>query len=272
MGALLRSRLCAGALAIAVVAAICPLAAAQDASDHADLAQQLANPVADLISVPFQFNYDEKFGPKDASRYTLNVQPVIPVNLGERWNLISRTIVPVIQQDSPAPTVDSAFGLGDTVQSFFLSPTERVGGWILGAGPVLLVPTGTSPELRREQLGMGPTVVALQQVSGWTFGALANHLWNLTDPDENERVNATFVQPFMSYTFPTATTLTINAESTYDWTDDDLTLPFNLAASQLVELGGLPVSFQLGARYYAQAPSRGPEWGARFAAVLLLPK
>jgi hypothetical protein len=244
------------------------LAAAADT----DLAKKLQNPVADLVSLPFQFNYDEKYGPRDAGRLTLNIQPVIPISLSEDWNLISRTILPVVHQESPNYGIDDASGLGDTVQSFFFSPVETVGGWILGAGPVFLLPTGTSPEIRSEQLGAGPTAVALQQNAGFTYGALANHLWNVTDPDGNHRVNATFVQPFLSYTWPTSTSLTLNAESIYDWTADDLTLPFNLMLSQLVKLGAQPVNFQIGARYYAERPHRGPEWGARFAVTLLFPK
>ena len=153
------------------------------------------------------------------------MQPAIPFNLSDDWNLITRTIVPVIYQESPARGVDCAFGLGDTVQSFFLSPVEEVGGWILGAGPVWLWPTGTSPEVRSEQLGMGPTIVALQQRSGFTYGLLANHLWNVTEPEENKRVDA-----------------------------------------------GQPISLTAGGRCYAEAPHRGPEWGARFVVTLLFPK
>lgn len=268
----LTNLLASGRFTLWLALAVSSAAAAQDASSQSDLAKKLQNPVADLISVPLQFNYDEKYGPKDAGRYTLNVQPVIPFHLGHDWNLITRTIVPVIYQESPARGVDYAFGLGDTVQSFFLSPTKELGGWILGAGPVFLWPTGTSPEIRSEQLGMGPTIVALQQRSGFTYGVLANHLWNLTDPDENKRVNATFFQPFLSYTWPTATTLTFNTEATYDWVDDDLTLPFNLMLSQILKLGGQPLSLAVGARYYAEAPPRGPEWGARFVVTLLFPK
>ncbi|MDX1650333.1 MAG: transporter, partial [Myxococcota bacterium] len=159
-----------------------------------------------------------------------------------------------------------------TVQSFFFSPKDPVGGWILGAGPVLLLPTGTEPALRSEQLGLGPTGVALQQRGGWTYGALFNHLWGVTDEDDNARVDATFLQPFLTYTWPTATTLALNAEATYDWEADDLTLPINLGVSQVLQLGGQPLSVQLGGRYYAHAPSAGPEWGVRLTLTLLFPK
>lgn len=238
----------------------------------ADLAKKLQNPVADLISVPLQFNYDEGYGPKDAGRVTLNVQPVIPFSISKDWNVISRTILPVIYQDSVANGIDSDFGLGDTVQSFFFSPKEPVGGWILGFGPVALLPTGTDPALRSDQLGLGPTAVALRQEHGFTYGALVNHIWAVTEDDDHDTINATFLQPFLGYTWPSATTLTLNAEMTYDWTHDELTLPLNLMLSQLAHLGSQPVQFQIGGRWYAKSPDNGPDWGLRFAITFLFPK
>lgn len=248
-------------------------APAEHAAADTDLAQQLANPVANLISVPFQFNYDEGFGPADAGRWTLNIQPVIPFSITENWNLITRTIVPVIYQEAPADFLDDEFGLGDTVQSFFFSPKEPVGGWILGFGPAFLWPTGTEPTLRSEQLGVGPTAVALRQHSGWTYGVLVNHIWGVTEPDdEHQEVNATFLQPFVSYTFHTATTVALNTETTYDWTAEEWTVPLNLIVSQLVKIGGQPVQFGVGGRYYADVPDDGPEWGVRFVVTFLFPK
>jgi hypothetical protein len=237
-----------------------------------ELAKKLANPVASLISVPFQFNLDTGLGPKDAERLTLNVQPVIPFSISEDWNLIVRTIVPVIYQGSLADGLDSDAGIGDTVQSFFLSPKEPVGGWILAAGPVALWPTGTDPQLRSEQLGFGPTVLALRQDSGWTYGVLANHIWGVTESDDHPDVNATFVQPFLSYTWPTATTVTLNTETTYDWTDEQWTVPVNAILSQVVRFGDQPVQLFIGVRYYAETPIDGQEWGIRFGWTFLFPK
>lgn len=245
---------------------------AGSADDSAALAKKLSNPVANLISVPFQFNYDDGYGPKDAGRITLNIQPVIPFSISEDWNLITRTIVPVIYQESPAASLDDEFGLGDITQSFFFSPKKPVGGWILGAGPVVLWPTGTNPSLRSEQLGLGPTAVALRQEGGWTYGILANHIWAVTDSDDHPTVNSTFLQPFLSYTFKTATSITINTESSYNWTEEEWTVPLNLMVGQIVRIGKLPVQFTLGGRYYAEAPDDGPEWGLRLQITFLFPK
>lgn len=252
-----------------------PTAVSQTApagTDGEELAKKLANPVASLISVPFQFNLDTGLGPKDAERLTLNIQPVIPFSISEDWNLITRTIVPVVYRGSPADGVESEFGLGDVVQSFFFSPKEPVGGWILAAGPVALWPTGTEPALRSEQFGLGPTVLALRQDKGWTYGMLANHIFGLTESDDHPDVNATFLQPFLSYTWPTATTLGFNTESTYDWTGEQWTVPANLTLSQVVKFGNQPVQFFCGGRYYAESPVDGQEWGIRFGFTLLFPK
>ena len=247
--------------------------AANADGSHAALAQELSNPVASLISVPFQFNWDTGIGPKDADRAILNIQPVYPFSLNDDWNLISRTILPVSYLGSTADGVDSAFGLGDAVQSFFFSPKKPTGGgWITGYGPVLLLPTATEDAFKSKQWGVGPTAVALRQHDGWTYGALANHIWGVNNPDDREQISATFLQPFLVYTTPTAVSYSLNTESTYDWKSEQWTVPINVSVSKLTSLGKQKVSLQLGGRYYADAPDGGPDWGLRFTATLLFPK
>lgn len=244
-------------------------------SEHG-LATKLQNPVADLISVPFQFNWDTGIGPdEDRDKITINVQPVIPFHISEQWNLISRTILPIVYAEGPVEGVEDEFGLGDTTQSFFFSPREPIGGWILGVGPAALIPTGTGDLFRTKQVALGPTVVALQQVplgeGTLTFGGLMNHLWKVGGDDDVPDVNATYMQPFISYTLKTGSTFGLDAETTYDWTGEQWTVPINATFSQLVRVGRLPVQFQFGGRYYFDAPKDGPEWGIRCAITLLFP-
>ena len=149
-------------------------------SDQAELAKKLQNPIADLISVPLQNNWDFGIGPADAMKYTVNIQPVIPVSLTTEWNLIIRTIMPVIYAESPTPGGDSTAGFGDITQSFFFSPKAPTrGGWIWGVGPVFLYPSASDSALGSGKFGLGPTAVALKQEHGWTYGMLFNHIWSV---------------------------------------------------------------------------------------------
>lgn len=237
-----------------------------------DLAEKLQNPVANLISVPVQNNWDFGIGQAAAMRFTANVQPVIPFSLGDNWNLITRTIMPVIHSESAVAGGQSLSGMGDIVQSFFLSPTQPVGGWILGGGPVFLYPSASEHSLGGQKWGAGPTAVALRQDSGWTYGVLTNHLWSFAGNDQRRDVSTTFMQPFLSYTTKTYTTLGINTESSYDWQGSQWTVPLNLTVQQLVKIGAQPVAFTIGGRYYADKPDGGPDWGLRFVVTLLFPK
>lgn len=241
-------------------------------AQDADLAQKLANPISDLISLPIQSNYDFGLGPGDGTKWTTNVQPVIPFGISEDWNVISRTILPVIDQEGLAPAGDSLdeSGLGDTVQSFFFSPKQSSPIW--GVGPVFLIPTATDSLLGGGKWGMGPTAVVLKQDGPWTYGALANHLWDFAGDDSRATVNATFLQPFVSYITHTKTTFSLNTESTYDWQNEQWTVPINFVVSQLFKIGDQPLQAFAGARYYAEKPANGPEWGLRLGLTFLFPK
>jgi hypothetical protein len=245
---------------------------AQDSS--ADLAKKLSNPIASLISVPFQFNYDHGYGPADGDKATLNIQPVIPFSLNEDWNLISRTILPVTWQNDIAGPSGTQFGLGDTVQSFFLSPAKPTeSGIIWGAGPVFLLPTATDEFLGSGKWGVGPTAVVLKQDGPWTYGVLANHIWSFAGQSDRQDVSSTFLQPFVSYTTKDAWTFALNTESTYDWKSNDWSVPINFTVSKLVTLDKQPISLTAGIRYWADAPDNGPQGiGFRVAMTFLFPK
>ncbi len=240
-----------------------------------DLAKKLANPVASLISVPFQLNYDQDIGPEDdGDRWVLNVQPVVPITINEDWNLISRTILPLVSQSDLYPGAGSQSGIGDIVQSAFFSPKEpTAGGWIWGAGPVLLLPTGSDDLLTTDQWAAGPTAVLLKQQGPWTYGALANHLWSFAGGDDRADIDATFLQPFLSYTTPTAWSVALNTESTYDWEGEQWSVPVNCVVTKVTKVGSQLISVGGGVRYWADSPDNGPEGvGFRVVVTLLFPK
>jgi hypothetical protein len=253
---------------------------AQDTSDEhlsgdAELAQELSNPIADLISVPIQMNYDQNIGPLDDGwKLQTNIQPVIPFHLNENWNLISRTIVPVIYQDDIFPGSGSDFGLGDINLSLFFSPKKPAfGGLLWGAGPVLLFPTATESLLGSKKWGAGPAAVVLALRGSWTVGALANHVWSYAGDSDRSDISNTFLQPFVAYTWPSAWTASVQSESTYNWKTENWSVPVNVAVSKLVKWSRLPVSLQAGVGYWAESPDEGPE-GFRFRlqATFVLPK
>ena len=259
------------ALAAGVTCAGWTTASAQGTASE-DLAKSLSNPVASLISVPFQYNYDEGFGPNgNGSRTTVNVQPVVPISIGKNWNLISRTIVPFITQDDVIPGTSQS-GIGDIVQSFFFSPKEpTANGLIWGAGPAFLLPTATSSALGADQFAAGPTGVVLRQSGPWTYGALGNHLWDVGGG--STEINATFIQPFLSYTTPDAWSFTLNSESTYDWEADQWSVPLNFVVAKVVTIAGQPVSVGGGVRYWAESPTgAADDWAARLVVTFLYPK
>jgi len=231
-----------------------------------ELAKKLANPVSSLVSVPFQLNYDDGYA-SDGSRWTLNVQPVVPFAITAKWNLISRTIVPIISHEADG---DRTTGLGDITQSLFFSPKAASGGWMWGAGPVIHLAVGNDA-FSANQWGLGPTVVVVKQAGPWSFGALANHQWGVSATPEPHQ-SVTFVQPFVARGFGKGMTATANLESTYDWNADQWTIPLNLQVSKVVKLGSQRASVFGGGRAYLDAPDEGPDWGLRLGLTLIFPR
>lgn len=239
--------------------------------DAQELAKKLSNPVASLISFPFQSNFDFGMGAGSGWRYTLNIQPVIPVALSPKWNMISRTILLVIHQHNVVNTSTES-GLGDITQSFFFSPNKSE-PFVWAVGPVVLIPTATNDALGSRQLGFGPTALVLKQKGPWTYGMLANHIWSVAGGENHAKVNSIFIQPFLAYNTRDAWTYGLNAETSYDWTGNHWSVPIHFTVSKLLRFGNQPVSVGGGLRCWATSPGGGPEGcGFRPIVTLLFPE
>lgn len=245
---------------------------AQDAdpSSAAELAKKLANPIASLISLPFQGNFDVGIGDHNGSKMVLNVQPVIPFSLNENWNLITRWIVPIVSQYDVTGENTSQAGLGDAVLTGFFSPSQSGITW--GVGPAFLVPTATDKFLGTEKFGVGPSVVALKQTNGWTIGGLANHLISVAGDENRSDVNATFLNPFVAYNWKSGAGITFNLEYTHDWENDIDVLVLNFPTfSGITKFGNQLMSFAISPRFHF-APDVRPAYGLRAAVTPVFPK
>lgn len=244
---------------------------AQD--EAAELAKKLANPIASLISVPFQNNLDHGIGPLKGSRYTLNIQPVIPMAISPNINLISRVIVPVVSQYNISGVGNHESGISDIVASAFFSPSNSKNGFTWGAGPVLLFPSGTDDYLTGKKFGVGPTIVALKQTGGWTIGALWNQIWSVSGSSTREYISQMFVNPFLAYNWKTGAGLTGNLEWTQNWQSNRANVWFSPMFSGLTSFGKQKVSLAVGPKFNIIAPDEvKAKFGIRAALVLLFPK
>jgi hypothetical protein len=251
-----------------------PLTAAEQSAE--ELAKTTQNPIASVISLPFQNNLNFNYGPQGSPQNILDIQPVFPFGLSPDWNLITRTILPLVSQPAFSPGQDSQFGFGDTQFSAFLSPAKP-GEIIWGAGMIAQLPTHTDNTLGSRQWGIGPTVVALRIDGPWVYGVLVNNVWSLSGDDtgRNQKYNNLLVQPFGDYNFgKTGTYICSSPVVTANWRTGKWVVPLGGGMGQIAKVfGNQPIDFQLQAFYNVVHPDNlGPEWQLRFQVKLLFPK
>jgi hypothetical protein len=263
--------------AVVSVAGLALAATPASSQDAAALAKAAQNPIADMISLPFQSNTNFDVGPLEKTQEILNIQPVYPVSLNDEWNLITRTILPVISQPAFSSAQDREFGIGDLQFSAFLSPKQVTGGWVWGAGAIAQLDTATDDRLGQGAWGLGPTAVALHLGKTWVYGALINNVWSVAEDDDRTRVNQLLVQPFVNYNFPDAPGryLAFSPVITADWKADSgqrWVVPLGLAIGQIMRFGKQPVNLQAGAYYNVERPDYAARWQLRLQIQLLFPK
>jgi len=240
--------------------------------DEGDLARAAQNPIASLISLPFQNNMNFDVGPDDRVQNIHNIQPVWPFSLGKKWNLITRTILPVISQ--PAPGTDRTVGLGDLNFTGFFSP-KKPGKVIWGVGPALVFPTATDDVLGTGKFSLGPSVVALTIKGQWVIGALASNVWSVSGNDDRADVNFFLMQYFINYNFPSGWYLTSAPIITSDWeaaSGEQWIVPFGGGGGKVFRIGKQPMNINTQVFYNVETPTNGPKWQWRFQIQFLFPK
>ena len=267
----LRTRCCA---VFAILASIGFSAHAElSAVELAKLAQ---NPVGNLVSVPFQNNSNLNVGPNKVTQNVLNIQPVIPISVNTDWNVITRTIVPVVTMPAPAPGVNGAQGIGDVVMTAFLSPAKP-GEWIWGLGPVAQLPTNTTAELGNKNVGVGPSAVVLHldHEDPWVYGVLVNNIWSVSSNNQGGSYNNGLIQPFVNYNFKNGVYIVSSPIATVNWqaaSGQQWTVPLGGGIGKIFHLGELPMNTTLAAYYNVVKPEYGPNWQIRAQVQFMFPK
>jgi len=241
-------------------------------ADEAALAKAAQNPVGNLISLPFQNNLNLDVGPADRNQNILNIQPVWPVSLSKNWNLITRTILPVISQ--PAPGTDRTDGIGDLNFTGFISP-KVPGKVIWGVGPALVFPTASDDVLGAGKFSLGPSVVVLTMPGQWVVGGLVSNVWSVAGDDERADVNFLLAQVFLNYNYPSGWYLTSAPIITANWeaeSGEKWTIPVGGGLGKVFKIGKQPINMSSQVFYNAERPNNGAEWQWRLQIQLLFPK
>jgi len=239
--------------------------------EEASLAKASQNPVANLVSLPLQYNFYTAGGLGPASEMVLNVQPVLPLPIGKNWLIVSRTIVPFTSV--PLSETTKSTGIADIEeQVYFTSSRPQKFTW--GAGPIFSFPTATNNFIQTGQWGLGPTAVALVMPGPWVIGLLANNIWRIGGDARGHVLNTFTMQPFINYNLAHAWAISTSPIITSDWSapdDERWTVPIGLGFSKITHIGDQPMN--LGIQYYhnIKHPSFAGSEQMRFVVTALWP-
>lgn len=244
-------------------------------AQNSDIAKQAQNPIARLISVPFENDFNPQTGISKNDEYVLQVKPVVPLKLSNDWNLITRTVVPVIQVPDLTPRISGVSGIGDVNLSLFLSPARAFHHIIWGAGPIVSFPTASETILGTKKLSVGPTAVVLKSQGHWLYGTLINNIFSVAGPSARADVNQMFMQPFVNYNFRHGWYLTSSPQVTADWEKqraERWVVPVGGGVGKILRVGDLPVNMSTQFFSNVEHPQGTTNWSARLQIQLLFPK
>jgi hypothetical protein len=275
-GRLTASVIAISRVVLGIAFAALTLAPAQAEMTNEELAKLSQNPVGNLISVPFQNNSNLNYGPLKKTQNILNIEPVIPIELDSDWNIITRTIIPVVSQPPLFAGDDRLNGVAPAQISAFLSPATPKGGIIWGAGAIAQIPTASNSALGSNRWGLGPTFVVLHLDKGdpWMYGVLANNVWSVGGGSGGSYTNF-LAQPFISYNFKGGTYLNSSPIITANWKADSgnqWTVPLGAGIGHIFHLGKLPVNVLAGAYYNVVKPDFGSNVNIQVQVKLMFPK
>jgi hypothetical protein len=233
-------------------------------STESDVAQQLHNQAANLISVPFNFDYDADIGANDdGERMKLDIDPSIPQNISENWTIVNRTSIPLIHQSKVTEFSETQNGLGDIQYEGFLREKHSP---LIAAGPMIRLPSGTSPQLTSDKWSAGPTLVFNGNSGPFGFNLYSYQLWSFAGESDRQKINESYIEPSISFTSQNAFSLNFAAEHTINNVSNANLGYGTVTASQVVRIYDQRVRFLLGYKHSYNGPEDLKyDWGLRGA-------
>jgi hypothetical protein len=259
-----------GCAAIAIPAAAQTVSPQFDLSrSRTELLRKINRRISDISTVPFESSLVHAYGQEHRYGYKLNVEPVIPFSLGQDWLVLTRFDVPVVYKEQVSS--GTSLGLADTKLTFLFATEKPRDGWMWGFGQLWLIPTATRTDLGSDKWGAGLTSSLVHEGENWTVGARLDHVWSFAGTGTNS-LNDSFLNPWITRAWENGVTLKLESETTYKWSDTELSVPVEFGASKLLMSGNVPLSIGGDVMYWAKRAPNDPQWGLKFTLNLIFSK